>query len=290
MLLKNPVQAKCLGYSTWALLLVGVGPSGCVTTMAQHRELQAEVHKLDEHVSERDEELEKTLAQAKEQLAKLKENAEKVEKVLRTSQAGMGVRVENLEMTLAELRGASDDARMEADSSKRSIEELRGDLDTRLNALEGKLNAATDIPESRSELLKAAKAAFSSKDYPRSRRLFRTFLSRYPDDKSGPEVRYKIGLTLYHEHDYRAAAGEFNWIRKNAAKSEVIHDAVYYIGMSFAKQGACVNAVKYFEYLASRRSGAPRQYREQARKQIQYLRGQGASMCADETTSSKKNL
>lgn len=278
-MIQDPLP-RWLGRSAWALLLIGVGPSGCVT-MAQHKELQMEVHELTERVAERDEELEQTLQEAESQLAKLKENAEKVEKVLRSSQAGMGVRVENLEMTLAELRGAAEDARMEADSSKRSIEELRGDLDTRLNTLEGKLNSATDIPESRSQLLKAAKLAFDSRDFARSRRLYRTFVSRYPEDKSGPEVRYQIGLTLYEENDYRAAAGEFNWIRKNAAKSAVIHDAVYYIGMSFAKQGECGNAVKYFEYLASRRSGAPRQYRDQAKKQIEYLRGSGASLCTD---------
>lgn len=280
---------KWLGRSAWALLLLGVGPSGCVT-MAQHKELQAEVHRLNQRVSERDKELQATLQEAESQLEKLKANAEKVEKVLRTSQAGMGVRVENLEMTLAELRGSADDARMEADSSKRSIEELRGDLDNRLNALEGKLNSATDIPESRTELLKAAKKAFDARDFARARRLYRTFVSRYPEDKSGPEVRYQIGLTLYEENDFRAAAGEFNWIRKNAAKSAVIHDAVYYIGMSFAKQGECGNAVKYFEYLASRRSGAPRQYRDQAKKQIDFLRGSGSSMCKETGKATDKKL
>ena len=262
------------------IALVLVPLSACVTS-AQHNELEAEVSRLGQRVAERDKELKDTLEQADEQLASLQENAKQAETVLRSSQAGLGVRVEELELRVAELRGTADDARMEADSSKRSLEELRADLDTRINALESKLNAATDIPENRSDILKEAKAAFDGKEYARARRLYRTFLSRYPDDRSGPEVRYQIGLTLYHEQDYRAAAGEFNWIRKNAPRAEIIHDAVYYMGMSFAKQGACGNAIKYFEYLASRRSGAPKQYRDQAKKQIDLLSSSAAALCQD---------
>lgn len=280
----NRPSMRRFGIASAAVLALGL--SACATTK-EHEALQAQVKELSKQVDERDKELESILEEAKTQLEGLKADSVEVEKVLRSSQAGLGVKVEDLEMTVAELRGAADDARMEADSSKRSLEELRADLDTRINALESKLNAATDIPESRSDLLKEADSAFRGNDFSRARRLFRTFLSRYPDDKSGSEVRYKIGLTLYKEQDFRAAAGEFNWIRKNAPRSPVIHDAVYYMGLSFARQGACANATKYFEFLSSRRSGAPKKYRDQAKKQLELIRTTASSMCTDTQTKAR---
>ena len=170
---------------------------------------------------------------------------------------------------------------MELDSFKRSVEELRADLDSRINALESKLNSATDIPESKTELLAAANQALNRHDYTRARRLFRTFLSRYPDDENGPEVRFKVGLSLYNEQDYRSALGEFNWIRKNAAKSDVIHDTLYYLGLGLAKTGECKKAITYFEFLASRKSTAPKGHKDKALKQVEQIRKSAAELCTD---------
>src|SRR5690606_4063378 len=146
------------------------------------------------------------------------------------NQASIGVRVDNLEFDLAEVRGVAEDSLNELAALTQNVTDSRAELDERVTRVETKLNAETDIPEGKSQLLSEAERALKAKEYNRARRLFRTYLSRYPGDPKEPEVRFQIGQTLFSERDYRSALGEFYWLVQNAPESPVIHDAVYYSG------------------------------------------------------------
>lgn len=264
--------------------LLGLGwlstTAACVS-LSKHEQLRNAVVKLEQQSAERGATLEEAVARADEQLAVLEQHVAEAEKVLRSSQAGTGVRVENMEADLAELRGQTDELRIETDSATRGLSDVRSEFDERINRLENKVQAATEIPEGKSELFTAANQALEAKDYPKARRYFRTYLTRYPKDKQAVDVRFKIGLTLYNEGDYASALGEFHWIKKNGQRSKVLHDALYYLGLSFAKTGQCKNAKAYFEYLSKRGSKAPKRYRAQAKKQIELLEGSAAELCND---------
>jgi TolA-binding protein len=264
-----------------SVALLGATLGGACVLRPAHEELKQEVYRLKDRTAEQDKALEETLKRANDQLAVLDEKIAAAEKVLRTTQAGLAVRVENLESDLGALRGGGEDILNELSSAKRGLEEVRTDLDTRINALETKLNAATDIPESKSELLAAGDDAMQAKQYARARRLLRTYLSRYPDDDKGPEIRFKIGLTLYNEQDYRSALSEFAWIKKNAPNSPLINDTIYYLGLGLAKTGECAKAVAYFEFLAGPKSKAPKTHKEKAQKQIELLKTSASQLCKD---------
>ena len=265
-------------------LLLALPSSACIVLQPQHEELEREVMELRKKVAERDTQLEETLAKAQEQMAQVEEQLDAAEQILRANQASIGVRVDNLEFDLAEVRGIAEDSLNELAALTQNVTDSRAELDERVTRVETKLNAETDIPEGKSELLREAERALKNKEYNRARRLFRTYLSRYPGDPKEPEVRFQIGQTLFSERDYRSALGEFYWLVQNAPESPVIHDAVYYSGLAFAKLGQCDKSIAYFKAITKDGSGAPENYVKQAKKQIETLEKDDGKICNDKRT------
>lgn len=253
----------------------------CITLKPEHDALEKEVWDLRKKVEARDQELAATLVAAAEQMAKVEEQLKKAEELLHTNQAGLGVRVENLEYDLSMVRGQAEDSLNEVAALSQNVAESRAEIDNRLGKVETAINQEADVPEGKTDLLKDAERTLEKKDYPRSRRLFRTYLSRYPGDPKEAEVRFKIGLTLFSERDYRSALGEFYWLVQNAPESEVIHDAVYYSGLAFAKLGQCEKSLAYFQAVLEKDSGAPERYKTQAKKQVETLEKDEGKICTD---------
>jgi len=269
------------------VLLMSVSLSACITMKSEHDELASEVMALRKKVAERDTELQETLAKAQEQMARVEEQLDGAEQLLRSNQASLGVRVDNLEIDLAEVRGTAEDSLNELAALSQNISEQRTELDERLSAIENQLQADSDIPEGKSDLLRAAERELDNKKYGRARRLFRTYLSRYPGDAKEPEVRFKIGQTLYSERDYRSSLGEFYWLVQNAPDSKVIHDAIYYSGLAFANIGQCDKSLAYFKALVAEDSEAPGQYKKQAAKQIEAIEADEGKICPDRAPEPK---
>ena len=264
-----------------APILLALSSSACLVLQPQHDELEREVMELRKKVAERDTQLEETLTKAQEQMATVEQQLDAAEQLLRSNQASIGVRVDNLELDLAEVRGTAEDSLNELAALSQNVADSRTELDQRVTAVETKLNAETDIPEGKPDLLREAERALEAKEYGRARRLFRTYLSRYPGDPKEAEVRFQIGQTLFSERDYRSALGEFYWLVQNAPESPVIHDAVYYSGLAFAKLGQCDKSIAYFQALTKEGSGAPANYVKQAKKQIETLEKDDGKICGE---------
>ena len=248
---------------------------------SEHQELVAEVDTLKKKVAARDQELEKTLVQAETQMVELQGKLDEANELLRSNQASLGIRVENLELDQQELRGLSEDSQNEVAALSQNLGEARGELDERIKKLEEATNQANSVPEGKQALFAAAESALKRNDYRQARQMYRIFISRYPEDKKAAEARFKIGQSLFNERDYRSALGEFYWIVQNRPNSEMIHDALYYSGLAFAKLGQCDKAIAYFEALARKDSGTPKRYVQQASKQIDTLKKDQGKICSD---------
>ena len=254
---------------------------GCLVLKKQHDELAAEVATLRTQVAEQGDKTMDTVERADALANQLEAKLAEVEEVLRRNQADLGLRVDNLELDVQELRGEAENADYIASAAKQELVELRGELDSRLHTLEEKLNEATNIPESKTELFAEAEKQFKRRKYKVARRLWRTYESRYPTDEKMPEVRFKIGLTYYSERDYKAALGEFYRIIQENRRSAVFADALYYSGLAFAKLGQCKNAIAYFDALQSKKTKAPQHYRDKAKEQVGILKKDKGDICDD---------
>ncbi|MCA9634685.1 MAG: tetratricopeptide repeat protein, partial [Myxococcales bacterium] len=224
--------------------------------------------------------------ESEKRLAELQEKLVEAEKLLRGSQAGLGARMDDVETQVAELRGAAEQAEYVASATNLALQELRGDVDNRVATLEGKLNEATSIPEGKSELWEEAERQLKKKEFKQARRLFRTYVSRYPGDARLAEAMFKVGLTFYGERDYKSALGEFYRIIQELPDSPVIPDALYYSGLGFAKLGQCKNAIAYFNAVMAPKSNASEQHRKQAQSQIALLEKDKGELCFDKEDAS----
>ncbi len=266
------------GRAALALLVALAGSaSGCLALKADQDEIAKEVDKLRNEVLAGSEAAERNQALADEVDAKLKQ----VEELLRRNQADLGLRVENLELQVQELRGAAENADYMATAVKQELLELRAELDARLSSLEEKLNEATNIPESKAEILAEAEKLMGKRNYKQARRLYRTYESRYPGDAQMAEVRFKIGLSYFSERDYKSSLGEFYRIIQDFASSPMVPDALYYSGLAFAKLGQCANAIAYFEALREKKTKAPQHYKDKASEQIAILQKDKGELCVD---------
>lgn len=265
-----------------ALTATSFGSSGCITLKADHDELAEEVAKLRKQVAD-----EEMLKRAQDLVEELEAKLEELEEVLRNNQADLGLRVQNLEIELQELRGAAENADYQASAAAQELTEMRADLDARLQALEEKLNEATSIPENKTELYAEAEAQFNKRDYKTARRYWRTYESRYPEDPKMPDVKFNIGLTYFSERDYKSALGEFYRVIQQWPKSEVLPDALYYSGLAFAKLGQCKNAIAYFDALTERKTKAPASYKKKAKEQIAILKKDQGEICQDDKSSGR---
>lgn len=264
-----------------ALGLCGLSSSGCIALKADQDELAQEVAKLRKEVLEQGNNTGETVAKVETLTAELESKIAELDEVLRRNQADLGLRVDNLEVDTQELRGAAENADFVATAAKQELTELRGDVDVRLQALEEKLNEATNIPESKKELWAEAEKQFKAKNYKGSRRLWRTYESRYPTDPKIAEVRFSIGLTFFSAREYRQALGEFYRVVQESPKDPIIPDALYYSGLAFAKLGQCENAIAYFDALRQKKTKAPKHYKEKAGEQIGILKADKGEICSD---------
>ncbi len=274
---------RYLAPSPWRSVVVTAllaGAPGCLALKVDQDEIGREVAKLRKEVAQSQE----TLARASSLSDELDKKLVQIEEVLRSNQAGLGARVDQLEGEVQALRGDVENADNRATAVNQELGEARADLDARLKQLEEKLNEATNIPESKTELFAEADRQFKAKKYKNSRRLWRTYESRYPDDPKLPEVKFNIGLTYFSERDYKAALGEFYNVVQESAESPVVPDALYYSGLAFAKLGQCENAIAYFDALRQKKTKAPEEYKKKAAEQIDLLKKDAGDMCLDKDT------
>lgn len=258
-------------------MLLSAATSGCIALKADQDEIAAEVQKLRTEVVAQQE-----ANKRNDELAdKLDSKLEEVEALLRRNQADLGLRVEGLEVDVQDLRGQAENADFTASAVRQALMENRQDVDERLVTLEEKLNEATNIPEGKKDLMAEAERLFTKRNYKQSRRLYRTYESRYPQDAQVAMVRFKIGQTYFSERDYKSSLGEFYRVIQDSPGSEVVPDALYYSGLAFAKIGQCTNAIAYFDALRQKKTKAPQHYKDKAAEQIGILKGDKGSMCMD---------
>ena len=255
---------------------------GCLTLKAEHNDLAAKVAKLEQQTGDRSATLDKEIEEAEKRLAEVQAKLDEAERLLRGSQAGLGARMDDVEQQVNELRGAAENAELVASATTAGLQELRGDVDQRLGKLEEKLNEATNIPEDKDELWAEADRQLSKVKNPKqARRLFRTYVSRYPGDARIAEAKFRVGLTFYNERDFKSALGEFYRLIQEEPESPVIADALYYSGLGFAKLGQCKNAIQYFDAVIRLKDRATEQHVKAARGQIDLLKKDAGDICFD---------
>lgn len=246
---------------------------GCVGCLATTDQLDVVTRQVSEyevrlqaveasHAAERD-----LLAQRLEEAQGVLDDASQV---LRRNSADHGLRIDELEQQLAEVRGQIAEARDAADSNGRGVESLRAEsrehrtqLDVEHQRLLGQLDevaraAGMDVPARDDEIPAGADAHYAAADralrageHSHARALMRAFLERYPTDARADDAQYLLGVSYLRQGQPSAALGELRRILTVHRTGDVVDRALLDMAEAFVLLGVCDDARDTLQTLVS---------------------------------------
>ena len=259
-----------------ALGLVGA-LCGCMlfTTKDEGQRLKTSVDKLQAQVNDmnlREQELLKATAEAKAQVAKLREVLDQATNLVQRNSADLGVQVQKLQGDLAGIIGKAEEISHTLDSVSKQFGEYRAQTDVKLEALTTKAGTATapPAPEDKDKLFDEAYKRYQQGQFEESRRLFRTFTTRYSRDDRADNAQYWLGQSYYEERKYAAAIAEFKKVLDNFPRGDATDAAMFGMALSFIELKYCTEGEAYLQDLLKRFPGSA--LKDKAQKKIKEVK------------------
>ena len=259
-----------------ALGLVGA-LCGCMlfTTKDEGQRLKTSVDKLQAQVNDmnlREQELLKATAEAKAQVAKLREVLDQATNLVQRNSADLGVQVQKLQGDLAGIIGKAEEISHTLDSVSKQFGEYRAQTDVKLEALTTKAGTATapPAPEDKDKLFDEAYKRYQAGQFEEARRLFRTFITRYGRDERAAKAQYWLGQSYYEERKYAAAIAEFKKVLDNFPRGDATDSAMFGMGLSFVELKYCTEGEAYLQDLLKRFPGSA--LKDKAQKKIKEVK------------------
>lgn len=166
-----------------------------------------------------------------------------VERILANgSLVDMAVQVDNLQRTMAELRGRTDTLEYEAEETADRQRDLYQDLDQRIQSLEQRLqgqggaasgSASGQLPipgGSDRDNYQAAFELLKDQRYDDAAAAFKQFLSSYPDSQLADNAQYWLAESYYVTEQFDDALTQFEVVINQYPRSRKVADALLKMG------------------------------------------------------------
>jgi tol-pal system protein YbgF len=188
------------------------------------------------------------------QLKRLKQVVDEATRVVTRNSADVGGKVDKLMTDLGQLQGRIDDIQHTQDALTKQFQDYRAASDTKLEQLTSAVTTSKTppVPETPDALYAEAQRRQKDQQWVDSRRLFETFVNRYPTDSRAAVAQYNIGEAYYAEKRYANAIGAYTKVVDNFPKSDIVQDAMYRNGVAFYSLKYCSDARVYFQELIKR--------------------------------------
>jgi len=239
------------GSVTVPLLLGALLLGGCVTTsqgQRMQRDILALQAQFDELRSEK-ERLKDTLTKARAEIEKLETANGQATELLRRNSADFGVQIDELRITISQLRG--------------QIETLQHDL-AQLKRTPAPASPAASaapapppLPSEKAELYTYAYEQHSAGKHVEARRAFKEYVSRYAKDRKADDALYFWGESFFQERKHAEAVQVLQRVLTDYSGSDKVDDTLFRIGEIFEQLGKCDNAQAFFEELLDKHSKSP---------------------------------
>lgn len=182
-----------------------------------------------------------SLTKPEEEPAYVKATAveQRVDRIERQNQALLDLQrqVDGLQAEVRRLRGDLEDATHETRNVKGQQQDLYRDLDKRVGAIEGKLQATqTAGPASDKDAYQAALDKIKARDYDGAEQALREFLTAYPQSALADNALYWLGETYYVGRHYPEALDAFERVVKEHPDSRKVPDALLKAGYTQYEQ------------------------------------------------------
>jgi tol-pal system protein YbgF len=238
------------------LLLSTLLLSGCFAFVTK-QEGEEINHKIDEvrGIAQKNEQRAGDLAkQMDAQLKRLRELVDEATKVVTRNSADVGGKVDKMQEDLAQVTGRIDDLQHASDALTKQFQDYRASSDTKLEQLTNSMTAAKTppVPETPDALYAEAEKRLNAAQFADARRLYETFINRYPQDTRAAKAQFNIGEAYSGEKRYANAIGAYTKVVDNFPKADIVPDAMYKNGLAFYALKYCSDARVYFQELIKR--------------------------------------
>ena len=202
--------------------------------------LKSTVHSMEQ----RDADLTKMTAEAKEQVDKLKQIMEEATKLVTRNSADFGLRVDKMQQDLSMLMGRVDEISHNLEALTKDYQSWRAQADVKLEAAGkgGAASVAAGGAADKDTLLQQGKDKLAAGDHEEARRLFRQYITQFPQDPRAAQAQLFHGESYFVQKKYAAAIGEFQKVIDNYPRSPAVEEAMYKIGLAFLELHYCTDA------------------------------------------------
>jgi TolA-binding protein len=253
----QPVPSRATG--RWRLdrlvwLVGSVLALGCVTS-GQGEMMQKDITMIRQRL----ETLERRGTEAEEQMTRLRTILDEATALLARNNADVGARVQKAEMDLGALLGKLEEARHLIEL----VQKQQTDDTARLAALEQGQQKIVDrvapaMTEDRETLWKQAQERMANGMREDSRRFFRGFIQRFPQDPRAAQAHIEVGRSYALEGKHTQAAAEYQRVLDAFPKSPEVPEAMWLIAQSFVDLKFCTDARALLQDLLRRFPRSPR--------------------------------
>ena len=238
------------------LLMTALVCSGCFAFMTKQegQELKTQLDEVRNMSTKNEQKAAELSHQMDEQLRRLKQIVDEATKVVTRNSADVGLTVQKLQTDLGQLTGRIDDLQHSQDALTKQFQDYRAASDTKLESLTNTMTTAKTppMPETADGLYAEGEKRLAAAQFGDARRLFESFVNRYPTDARAAKAQYNIGEAYLGEKRYANAIGAYTKVVDNFPKSEIVPDAMFKNGTAFYSLKYCSDAKVYFQELLKR--------------------------------------
>jgi TolA-binding protein len=215
---------------------------------------------------ERIDKMERRGTDAEEHMARLRTILDEATALLARNNADVGARVQKAEMDLGAVSGKLEEAKHLLEQ----VQKKQTEDSARLTALEQGQQKIVDrvapvMTEDRETLWKQAQERMAGGMREDSRRFFRGFIQRFPQDPRAPQAYLEIGRSWALEGKHTQAAAEYQRVLEAFPKSPEVPEAMWLLAQSFVDLKFCTDARALLQDLLRRYPRSPRANDSRAR-------------------------
>lgn len=189
---------------------------------------------------------------------------------LRDQSASLGANLERVREDLQKVGGRLDESEHQMNGRIQALEASLQALTARLDRLDGGA-AAQGLPQpipaagdnkaaevagvadkSEAELYEAAKHAFDNGELENAKKLFQTYLEKYPKSKEADNAQFWLAESFFRDKWYEKAILEYQKVIENYPKGNKVADSLWKQGLAFFNLNEKVNARLIWEELVKK--------------------------------------
>ncbi len=256
----QPSKALAGAVRAGMLLGLSLGLGGCFlwTSSGEGDELRtdvdahaARISSLEKAQNDQLEQLKAAETKAQKSIDELEGVIDRATTVVQRNSADVTVQVSDLQSKLAVMEGRLAEMQYAIEELKKTqtAAPATGGGSTGSTSSGGEAVSADQVPADKTDHYAAAYRAYTDRDYPKARALFRSYIEKYKSDAQADNAQYWIGASYLVENRPATAMAELRKVIENFRGGDAVDEALLDMAEAFYRLKSCSDARNTLETL-----------------------------------------